>query len=184
MYRALADLTIVVHLAFMAFVVCGGLWARRRRWLVPVHLAALGWGVLSELNPNVICPLTALQKFFAHRAGCAAQTVANAAQAFHLAQKEKFDLITLDVNMPGMSGFELCRRLKQIGRLRETPIIFVSGQSNEDHIRRGYEAGAADYITKPFLPTEFVSRILSHIRSVPKSAACPGKGMDAEPQSI
>lgn len=125
-----------------------------------------------------------LMVFALSRAGCAAQTVANATQALQLAQKEKFDLITLDVNMPGMSGFELCRRLKQIGRLRETPIIFVSGQSNEDHIRHGYEAGAADYITKPFLPTEFVSRILSHIRSVPKSAACPGKGMDAEPQNI
>lgn len=71
MYRLLADLTVVVHLAFLAFVVCGGILGRRWRWMVPLHLAAVGWGILAELDSQIICPLTTLQKWFAHQAGLA-----------------------------------------------------------------------------------------------------------------
>lgn len=69
MYRALTEFTIVVHLAFIVFVVAGGILARRWRWLIPVHLASLGWAVYAELSPGVICPLTAVENFFAVRAG-------------------------------------------------------------------------------------------------------------------
>jgi len=69
MYRALTEVTIIVHLAFIAFVVTGGIVARRRRWLTIVHLAALSWAVYAELSPGIVCPLTTVENLFAVRAG-------------------------------------------------------------------------------------------------------------------
>jgi len=71
MYRALTEAVIIVHLAFMAFVVAGAFLARRRRWLIPFHLGALAWAVYAELSPGVVCPLTAVENYFAIRAGIA-----------------------------------------------------------------------------------------------------------------
>ena len=68
-YRLLADLTIAVHFAFLVFVVAGGLFARRHRWLVIPQLLAAGWGVYVEATPGLICPLTPLENTFALRAG-------------------------------------------------------------------------------------------------------------------
>jgi hypothetical protein len=71
MYRALTEAVIIVHLAFIAFVVAGGFLARRRKWLIPFHLGALAWAVYAELSPGVVCPLTAVENYFALRAGIA-----------------------------------------------------------------------------------------------------------------
>jgi hypothetical protein len=70
-FRLLADLTIVVHLAFLAFVVAGGLLARRHRWLVAPHLIAAAWGTYVEAGPGIVCPLTPLENAFAEKAGMA-----------------------------------------------------------------------------------------------------------------
>ena len=69
MYRALTEITIVVHLAFIVFVVAGGILARRHFWLIPAHLAALAWAVYAEISSGIVCPLTAIENFFASRAG-------------------------------------------------------------------------------------------------------------------
>ena len=69
MYRALTEVTIIVHLAFIVFVVAGGIVARRRWWLKIAHLAALSWAVFAELSPGIVCPLTTFENFFAVRAG-------------------------------------------------------------------------------------------------------------------
>src|SRR5690242_1465547 len=114
------------------------------------------------------------------RAGCDAEVVLNVHHAMRLAQQGGYDLITLDVNMPGMSGFEMCRRLKEMPHLQQTLVIFVSGHASEDHVRRGLDAGAVDYIPKPFLPTEFVSRVMSQIRRAADSSKLPGGEMDAD----
>src|SRR6266700_3911621 len=71
MYRALTEAAIIVHLAFIAFVIAGGLLARRRSWLVPFHLGALAWAVYAEMSSGVVCPLTAVENYFAFRAGIA-----------------------------------------------------------------------------------------------------------------
>lgn len=68
-YRLLADLTVAVHLAFLLFVVAGGLLARRYRWLVVPHLLAAVWGIYIEVMPGRVCPLTPLENAFAQRAG-------------------------------------------------------------------------------------------------------------------
>lgn len=61
-----------------------------------------------------------------------------------------FHLILLDINLPWVNGIELCQILKNHANLRDVPILMVSGNKTEDEIRRGFDAGCADYITKPF----------------------------------
>ncbi len=74
-----------------------------------------------------------------------------------------FDLITLDVEMPSMNGFDLFLRLKLIPQLKSTPICFVSGRPTIENIQRAFDLGAADFIEKPFHTQDFLSCILSHI---------------------
>lgn len=69
MYRALTEITIIAHLAFIVFVIAGGILALKRLWLIPIHLAALSWAIYAELSPGIVCPLTAVENYFAGRAG-------------------------------------------------------------------------------------------------------------------
>jgi len=69
------------------------------------------------------------------------------------------DLILLDIAMPEMDGYELCRLIKENERLKEIPVIFVTGQSDENSIVKGFETGASDYITKPFKSAELFARV-------------------------
>ncbi|WP_252721096.1 response regulator, partial [Acinetobacter nosocomialis] len=59
------------------------------------------------------------------------------------------DVILLDAVMPGLDGFETCRRLKREARLSNVPVVFMTGLSETEHIVRGLEAGGVDYVTKP-----------------------------------
>jgi PAS domain S-box-containing protein len=72
------------------------------------------------------------------------------------------DLILLDVKMPEMDGFEVCRRLKQDDRTRDVPIIFVSALRNVQERIRGFEAGGVDFISKPFQEQEILARVRTH----------------------
>ncbi len=72
-------------------------------------------------------------------------------------------LILLDVRMPEMDGFEVCRRLKQDERTRDIPIIFVSALQDVQDKVRGFEAGGVDYITKPFQEPEVLARVRTHL---------------------
>jgi CheY-like chemotaxis protein len=95
------------------------------------------------------------------RAGCETEAATNAEKALRLAQAEAFDLITLDVDMPGINGFELFQSLKQIPHLKETPLVFVSGNASIENQQRALDLGAADFIEKPFDTPDFLSRIFS-----------------------
>ena len=96
------------------------------------------------------------------RAGCDALVVPTGKRGMELAQENKFDLIALNVDLPGISGFEICSELKQRHLSRHTPIIFISGRLCEEDRQHGLELGAVDYIIKPFDAADFVSRILAH----------------------
>lgn len=73
------------------------------------------------------------------------------------------DLILLDVMMPEMSGFEVCRILKKEVSFRDIPIIFITALTEEADEARGFEAGAVDFITKPFKPAILKKRISTHL---------------------
>lgn len=108
-------------------------------------------------------PVAMMMAFLLTRAGCETKTALSVEKALRLAQAERFDLITLDLDMPDINGFELFQRLKQIPHLTETPMIFVSGRATIENQQYALDVlGAADFIEKPF-GVEFAPRILSHI---------------------
>jgi diguanylate cyclase (GGDEF)-like protein/PAS domain S-box-containing protein len=74
------------------------------------------------------------------------------------------DLILLDIRMPGMDGYEVCRRIKADGRTQAVPVILVSILEDERAKVRGFRVGAVDYITKPFQPEEVLARVQLHLR--------------------
>ncbi len=107
--------------------------------------------------------------FLLKRGGCNVIAAQTGIQGLELARDGDFDLITLDIDLPGISGLEICRYLKQDPVLRQTPVIFVSGRSCDDDIHHGFALGAVDYITKPFDALKFVSRVLSHVKAKPEN---------------
>jgi two-component system sensor histidine kinase/response regulator len=74
------------------------------------------------------------------------------------------DLIILDIMMPGMDGFEVCRHLKSHPNTRDIPIVFLTAKSHIDDIMKGFELGAVDYITKPFSANELLARVEIHLK--------------------
>jgi two-component system sensor histidine kinase/response regulator len=78
-------------------------------------------------------------------------------------KKRQFDLILLDINMPGMNGFEVCREIRSNPELNKVPVIFLSAESERESILKGFEIGAQDYITKPFDIRELLARVRTHL---------------------
>jgi DNA-binding response OmpR family regulator len=105
--------------------------------------------------------VTTMIRFLLTRAGCETQGALNAEKALRLARTEVFDLITLDVELPGANGFVIYQRLREIPHVKDTPICFVSGRPTMENIQHAFELGAADFIEKPFDTQDFLSRILS-----------------------
>ncbi len=95
----------------------------------------------------------------------------NGAKALKLLEKNEIDLILLDIVMPGMDGYEVCRIIKSNPDTKDIPILFITAKTDEDSIERAYDAGGVDYVTKPFKPKELISRIKTHLnmRSMLKS---------------
>ncbi len=84
--------------------------------------------------------------------------------ALNAAVKNPPDLILLDIRMPEMNGFEVCRHLKADETLREIPVLFVSGLTATADKVKAFAAGAVDYVTKPFQCEEVLSRVATHLR--------------------
>lgn len=90
---------------------------------------------------------------------CNLQTFASAEECIVQLQKEKPDLFLLDVNLPGMDGYTLCRQIKDDPALRNTPVTFVSGNDTIEERIKGYDAGGEDFIVKPFEPEEILRKL-------------------------
>ncbi|HET6443362.1 MAG TPA: response regulator [candidate division Zixibacteria bacterium] len=89
----------------------------------------------------------------------------NGTDALKLANRGNFDAVLLDVRMPGLSGLEVCRRLRAGENFRDIPIIFISARGQESEIHAGLNAGADAYVVKPFDPddlTAMVFGLLAH----------------------
>jgi putative two-component system response regulator len=84
--------------------------------------------------------------------------------AYELLLNNEFDLILLDIMMPGIDGFELCQMMKQNDRLKDIPVIFLTAKVDIDSISHGFKLGAADYITKPFQAEELIVRVKNHLQ--------------------
>ncbi len=84
-------------------------------------------------------------------------------EGIKLAKSLEPDLILLDILMPGMDGFEVCRQIKAIEALQDIPIIFLSGKSQIEDIVKAFRIGAVDYITKPFKQDELQVRVKNNL---------------------
>ncbi len=89
----------------------------------------------------------------------------NGSEALRLisADTEAFDLILLDIMMPGVNGFEVCGKLKENAKTADIPIIFLTAKVDVDAITKGFELGGVDYITKPFHANELLARVKTHL---------------------
>jgi two-component system sensor histidine kinase/response regulator len=87
----------------------------------------------------------------------------NGQDAIDITREKHPDLILLDVAMPQMDGYEVCRVLKEDDSTREIPIIFLTAKGENEDILKGFESGAVDYISKPFNTSELISRVNTHV---------------------
>lgn len=83
--------------------------------------------------------------------------------ALHAAELDPPELVLLDVNMPGMDGFEVCKRIRQQEKNHDAPVIFVSAHTDTQGKLKGFELGAVDYVTKPFQREELLARVRTHL---------------------
>ncbi len=91
-------------------------------------------------------------------------TAANGMEALAAAAANLPDLILLDVMMPGMDGYEVCRKIKEYPERRLVPVIFLTSCSETHEVVKGFEAGCVDYVTKPFRAVELLARVRTHLQ--------------------
>lgn len=109
----------------------------------PVNVHLLEWCLSTE--GYAVCPVT------------------NGTAAVKKAREVSPDLILLDVTMPDMNGFDVCRQLKEFDETAEIPIIFISALDGTEDKLEGFDAGGVDYIIKPFQMSEVVARVRTHL---------------------
>lgn len=96
-------------------------------------------------------------------AGYQVQVATNGEEALAVAEAASPDVVLLDVVMPGLDGFETCRRLKAQPAMREIPVIFITARTAPDEIVEGFAAGGVDYVLKPANPEEVLARVRTHL---------------------
>jgi two-component system response regulator RegX3 len=99
--------------------------------------------------------------------GCEVEVAADGAHGLKLALAEPWDLIVLDIMLPELDGFRVCERLRAAGR--EMPVLMLTAKGDEDDVVRGFEAGANDYVIKPFGVRELTARIDALLRRSPRA---------------
>lgn len=120
--------------------------------------------------------IAALIKLQAEIAGYKLHVEVDGLNGLRAIEREKPDLIILDIMLPGQSGLDVCRKVKNNPELKGIPIIMISAKSEELDVVLGLELGADDYVTKPFSPKILFSRIRAVLRR--------GKEPDKEPSTI
>ena len=101
-----------------------------------------------------------LERDYLELSGFEVETENDGERGLHRAMDEDFDLLILDLMLPGVNGFDIC---KQVRDVKNTPIIMVSAKKDDIDKIRGLGLGADDYMTKPFSPSELVARVKAHL---------------------
>ena len=124
---------------------------------------------MSNLQPNVLIvedepPLVELLSYNLEKAGFQIHIARDGEEALLAVEERKPDLILLDWMLPYVSGIEICRRIRRNPETRKVPIIILTARGEENDRIRGLEAGADDYVVKPFSPSELVARVRAVLR--------------------
>ena len=114
-----------------------------------------------------------LTRIVLEKGGHVVQVASNGEEALKLCEPKdcKFDLVLLDIMMPGIDGLQVLRTLKQMPHVAKTPVVMLTAIAQEAVVIKGIQLGAKDYIRKPFHPTDLLDRINRHLEPAPKSAA-------------
>ncbi|HVN16490.1 MAG TPA: response regulator [Anaerolineales bacterium] len=111
--------------------------------------------MIAEDEPDI----RELVAFTLRFAGYEVVTATNGEEAVQLAVKELPDLALMDVRMPRMTGYDACRAMKANPELKDIPVVFLSAKGQEAEIATGLEAGAEEYLLKPFAPDQLTERV-------------------------
>lgn len=113
--------------------------------------------LIAEDEPDI----RELVAFTLRFAGHEVTTTSNGEEALHQASELIPDLILMDVRMPRMTGYDACRAMKLNPTLKDIPVVFLSAKGQDAEIQSGLEAGAEDYLLKPFAPDQLTDRVKS-----------------------
>ncbi len=86
----------------------------------------------------------------------------NGLNALKLLEEQEFDLVLLDIMMPDLNGFEVCKKIKSNEKTKDIPVIFLSGKDSTEDIEKAYESGGIDYVVKPFITIELITKVNSY----------------------
>ena len=111
--------------------------------------------LIAEDDPDI----RELVAFTLRFAGHEVVTTSNGEEAVQLAGHEFPDLILMDIRMPRMTGYDACRVMKANSELKDIPVVFLSAKGQESEIQTGLEAGAEEYLLKPFAPNQLTDRV-------------------------
>jgi len=111
--------------------------------------------LIAEDEPDI----RELVAFTLRFAGHEVVAASNGEEAVQLATREFPDLILMDVRMPRMTGYDACRVMKANEELKDIPVVFLSAKGQESEIQTGLEAGAEEYLLKPFAPDQLTDRV-------------------------
>ena len=118
--------------------------------------------LLIEDNNTIVMGL----KYLLEKEGFLFKAARKVEESLNILEKEEFDLILLDINLPDGDGFNICKNIKN---KKDIPIIFLTARDDEKDIVKGFDIGADDYITKPFRNRELISRINNILRRFEKT---------------
>ncbi len=110
-----------------------------------------------------------LEKDYLELSGFDVEIETNGTAGLERSLREDFDLFLLDLMLPDMDGFEICRQIRQV---KNTPVLMVSAKKDDIDKIRGLGLGADDYITKPFSPSELVARVKAHLARYERLIGC------------
>jgi DNA-binding response OmpR family regulator len=111
--------------------------------------------LIAEDEPDI----RELVAFTLRFAGYEVVTASNGEEAVQMAVKELPDLTLMDVRMPRMTGYDACRAIKANPEIKDIPVVFLSAKGQEGEIATGIEAGAEEYLLKPFAPDQLTERV-------------------------
>lgn len=109
-------------------------------------------------------PILELLRYNLEKEGFRVSTAASGEEALRLVKTEQIDLILLDLMMGGMSGLDVCRKLKESKSTESIPVIMITAKTEDTDVVLGLELGAEDYMTKPFSPKVLMARVRTVLR--------------------
>ena len=117
--------------------------------------------------------ISALERDYLEANGYATRTELSGPEGLQAALQEDYSCVIVDIMLPGMDGFEICRRIR---KEKDVPLIIATAKKEEIDKIRGLGLGADDYIVKPFSPSELVARVTAHINRYERLVSKGGEG--------